>query len=102
VSKCKSLNCRRIQCDEIWTFFRMKQARIRALRIGPWTFVAIDPDTRSIPAYRVGKRTRETAVAFMPDLSSGHNTQALSRSERYRALELCSVKRSAAANSTFH
>jgi transposase-like protein len=34
-----------------------------------WTFVAIDPDTKLIPAYRVGKRTRETAVAFMTDLS---------------------------------
>jgi IS1 family transposase len=31
--------------------------------------VAIDPDTKLIPAYRVGKRTRETAVAFMTDLS---------------------------------
>jgi IS1 family transposase len=34
-----------------------------------WTFVAIDPDTKLVPAYRVGKRTRETAVAFMADLS---------------------------------
>ena len=31
--------------------------------------MAIDPDTKLIPAYRVGKRTRETAVAFMTDLS---------------------------------
>jgi IS1 family transposase len=34
-----------------------------------WTFVAIDPETKLIPAYRVGKRTRENAVAFMTDLS---------------------------------
>jgi hypothetical protein len=34
-----------------------------------WTFVAIDPDTKLIPAYRVGKRSRENAVAFMTDLS---------------------------------
>ena len=25
-----------------------------------WTFVAIDPDTKLVPAYRVGKRTRTT------------------------------------------
>jgi hypothetical protein len=31
--------------------------------------VAIDPDTKLVPAYRVGKRTRETAVAFMTDRS---------------------------------
>jgi len=69
-----NLDCRRIQCDEIWTFCRMKQARIPRFtdrtKIGDqWTFVAIDPDTKLIPAYRVGKRTRETAVAFMTDLS---------------------------------
>jgi IS1 family transposase len=70
----RDLDCRRIQCDEIWTFCRMKQARIPRFadrtKIGDqWTFVAIDPDTKLIPAYRVGKRTRETAVAFMTDLS---------------------------------
>ena len=31
--------------------------------------MAIDPDTKLIPAYRVGKRTRDNAVAFMTDLS---------------------------------
>ncbi len=70
----RNLDCRHIQCDEIWTFCRMKQAQIPRFtdrtKIGDqWTFVAIDPDTKLIPAYRVGKRTRETAVAFMTDLS---------------------------------
>src|SRR5439155_23609315 len=35
----------------------------------PWTFVAIDAETKLVPAYRVGKRTRDHAVAFMTDLS---------------------------------
>ena len=70
----RDLDCRRIQCDEIWTFCRMKQARIPRFtdrtKIGDqWTFVAIDPDTKLAPAYRVGKRTGDTAVAFMTDLS---------------------------------
>jgi hypothetical protein len=34
-----------------------------------WTFVAIDPETKLIPSYRVGKRTRSNAMAFMTDLS---------------------------------
>ena len=34
-----------------------------------WTFVALDPDTKLVPSYRVGKRTRENAAAFMVDLS---------------------------------
>lgn len=33
------------------------------------TFVALDPDTKLVPAYRVGKRTQPHAVAFMTDLS---------------------------------
>jgi IS1 family transposase len=70
----RNLECRRIQCDEIWTFCRMKQARIPRFadrtKVGDqWTFVAIDPETKLVPAYRVGKRSRETAVAFMTDLS---------------------------------
>src|SRR5262249_20894684 len=34
-----------------------------------WTFVALDADSKLVPVYRVGKRTRETAVAFIADLS---------------------------------
>jgi IS1 family transposase len=70
----RNLDCRRIQCDEIWSFVKVKQARIPRFtdrtKIGDqWTFVAIDPDTKLVPAYRVGKRTRDNAVAFMTDLS---------------------------------
>ena len=31
--------------------------------------VAIDPETKLVPAYRVGKRTGDNAVAFMTELS---------------------------------
>lgn len=70
----RDLRCQRIQVDEIWSFVRMKQAHIPSglehTRIGDqWTFVALDADTKLVPAYRVGKRTRENAVAFMGDLS---------------------------------
>ena len=34
-----------------------------------WTFVALDPETKLIPSYRVGKRDRPNAIAFMTDLS---------------------------------
>jgi IS1 family transposase len=40
-----------------------------ARRGDQWTFVAIDAETKLVPAYRVGKRTREHAIAFMGDLS---------------------------------
>ena len=70
----RDLNCQRIQVDEIWSYVQKKQRWVTPEddrnRVGDmWTFVAVDPDTKLIPAYRVGKRTRVHAVAFMSDLS---------------------------------
>ncbi len=70
----RELSCRHIQVDEIWSFVGKKQRWITPQddrsRLGDmWTFVALDPDTKLIPAYRVGKRTRPHAMAFMQDLS---------------------------------
>ena len=70
----RDLSCERIQVDEIWSYVQKKQAQVTRQddrsRVGDmWTFVALDPDTKLIPAYRVGKRTRVDAVAFMVDLS---------------------------------
>jgi IS1 family transposase len=70
----RELPCQRIQVDEIWSFVGKKQRWITPQddrsRLGDmWTFVALDPDTKLVPAYRVGKRTRPHAVAFMTDLS---------------------------------
>src|SRR5580704_13284455 len=70
----RDLNCQRIQCDEIWSFVKVKQGHIKPgtdrTKIGDqWTFVAIDAETKLVPAYLVGKRTRENAITFMTDLS---------------------------------
>src|SRR5689334_3878070 len=72
--KMRNLPCERIQVDEIWSYVRKKQSRLQpgeSVRAGDfWTFVAIDPATKLIPSYRVGKRTRENAIRFMDDLAS--------------------------------
>jgi IS1 family transposase len=70
----RHLSCERNQVDEICSYVQKKQTRVTRLddraRVGDvWTFVALDPDTKLIPAYRVGKRTHVDAVAFMGDLS---------------------------------
>lgn len=70
----RNLGCKRIQVDEIWSYVGKKQRNVascdnRNLVGDQWTFVAIDPDTKLIPAYRVGKRTKPHAIAFMSDLS---------------------------------
>lgn len=70
----RSLTCRRIQIDEIWAYVAKKQRHLAAAddrsRVGDqWTFVALDPKTKLIPAFRVGKRDLGTATAFLCDLS---------------------------------
>lgn len=70
----RNLACERIQVDEIWSYVGKKQREVastddRALVGDQWTFVAIDPDTKIVPAYRIGKRSKANAVAFITDLS---------------------------------
>lgn len=72
----RNLNCRRIQCDEIWSFCGMKQRQVpdeRADEFGigdVWTWVAIDADTKLVPCWLVGNRDTQTAKAFIGDLAS--------------------------------
>ncbi|HUZ32582.1 MAG TPA: hypothetical protein VMV19_10870 [Xanthobacteraceae bacterium] len=47
--------------------------------------MAIDPDTKLVPAYRVGKRTRDNAVAFMTDLSERLNNRVQISSDSLRS-----------------
>lgn len=70
----RNLSCKRIQVDEIWAFVAKKQRHLLPgddrSRVGDqWTFVALDPDTKLIPSFRVGKRDLGSATAFLSDLS---------------------------------
>ncbi len=72
--KMRDLPCRRIQVDEIWSFVQKKQRHITMMddpaRVGDqYTFVALDPETKIVPSYRIGKRDLPNAVAFLNDLS---------------------------------
>ena len=71
--KMRGLSCKRIQCDEIWSYVRKKQAHLKpgeGPRAGDfWTWVALDPDTKLVPTYRVSKRSHADGIAFMCDLS---------------------------------
>src|SRR5260370_35883497 len=57
-----NLPCKRVQCDEIWSFVYAKQKnvtqKIAARRIAGdvWTWVAMDAATKLVCAYLVGKR----------------------------------------------
>lgn len=69
-----NLDSDRIELDELWAFVGKKQRHVTADddkgRVGDqWTWVAIDADTKLVPAFYVGKRDRESAEAFISDLA---------------------------------
>jgi IS1 family transposase len=71
-ARMRNLRCQHIQSDEIWTFVAKKQRHVKAEdspEVGDaWVFVAIDAETKLIPAYVVGKRDRETTYNFLTTL----------------------------------
>jgi len=71
----RDLHCNRIEVDEIWAFVAKKSKNVQESddwsRIGDqYTFVALDPETKLIPCYKVGKRTAYTTMQFVDDLAS--------------------------------
>jgi len=67
-----SLNSKRVQCDEIWSFVYAKQKNIPDGKTGigdVWTWVGIDADSRLIVSWLVGNRDAESAKSFMHDVA---------------------------------
>lgn len=72
-AKMRDLSCDHLQLDEIWGFIGKKQRNTHiddSPELGDvWTFCAIDAKTKLVPSFKVGKRTQETADAFISDLA---------------------------------
>lgn len=70
----RELPCAKIEVDEIWGFVGKKERNVTATdsaELGDvWTWVAIDPVSKAVPSFRVGKRTPSDANAFMADVAS--------------------------------
>jgi IS1 family transposase len=68
----RNLTCKRIQCDEIWSFYYAKDKNLPADKKGGsvWTWVAIDADTKLVPCWRIGARDPWNGQTFMHDLKS--------------------------------
>lgn len=69
----RGLNCKRIQCDEIWSFVGAKEKNVteesKAQGWGDvWTWVALDAETKLVPCWFVGQRDAGCAYHFMHDL----------------------------------
>ncbi len=71
----KNLPCKRIQCDEIWSFVYSKDKNVPAGKKGQfgygdvWTWVAIDADTKLFLCWHIGQRNSKAARTFIDDLA---------------------------------
>lgn len=72
-----NLPCKRVQCDEIWSFVAAKERNVtdkvreRSAQAGDaWTWVAMDADTKLVCSWMVGRRDSVTASDFVNDLQS--------------------------------
>ncbi len=72
----RDLSCKRLQCDEIWSFCYAKEKNVPDDKKGHfgygdiYTWTAICEDTKLIPTWYVGKRDMQSAVVFMKDLAN--------------------------------
>ena len=69
-----NLPCRRVQCDEFWSFIYAREKHVPTAKAAPewagdvWTWVAICADTKLVPCWHVGGRDGDHAFEFMADL----------------------------------
>src|SRR3989344_9637713 len=71
----RNLTCKRIQCDEIWSFCYAKDKNVPKDKRGQfgygdmWTWTAICADSKLVPCWLVGRRNTATAKEFMLNLA---------------------------------
>ncbi len=72
----QNLPCKRVQCDEIWSFVYSKQKNVPQemqdhFGVGDvWTWVAMCADTKIVPCWHVDNRGAAAAKSFIDDLAS--------------------------------
>ncbi len=72
----RDLTCRRIQCDEVWSFVYAKEKNVPDEHKGEfgygdvWTWTAIDADSKLVLSWLVGTRDYECAKVFIEDVAS--------------------------------
>jgi hypothetical protein len=87
----RNLTCKRIQCNEIWSFCGMKEKNVPEDKKGQlgygdvYTWTAIDADTKLVPSWYVGKRDYPSGKLFIQDLADrlAHRVQ-LTTDVRFR------------------
>src|SRR3990167_6165084 len=86
----RHLPCRRIECDEVWSFCYAKAKNVPEEKRGQfgfgdvWTWVAMDADTKLICSWLVGTRDAGCAYDFMQDLASRLKNRVQLTTDGYR------------------
>ena len=72
--KMYGIRCEAVECDEIWTFVGKKEGVMKAdeRKANPefgdqYTYIALDPASKLIPAFHVGKRGSSYTNRFIQD-----------------------------------
>jgi len=72
----QDLPCKVVEADEIWSYCYAKQKNVLEQFKGTpgygdvWTFTAVCADTKLVPSWLVGERTKYDAAVFLEDLAS--------------------------------
>jgi IS1 family transposase len=71
----QNLPCKVVEADEIWSYCYSKQKNVPEQFKGTpgygdvWTFTAVCADTKLVPSWLVGERTKDDAEVFLTDLA---------------------------------
>lgn len=71
----RNLTCRRVQCDEVWSFCYAKNKNVPDEHKGEfgygdvWTWVALDADSKLVVCWFLGKRDADDAFTFIANLA---------------------------------
>jgi len=86
----RHLSCKRIECDEIWSFCYAKERNVPEEHKGKlgygdvWTFVAIDADSKLCLTWLVGWRDPENAFDFALDIRRRLSTRVQLTTDGHR------------------
>lgn len=87
----KNLPCKKIQCDEIWSFCYSKDKNVPKDKQGKfgfgdvWTWTAICADTKLVPSWYIGNRDLPAAKLFMKDLQGRLKNRVQLTTDGYKA-----------------
>jgi IS1 family transposase len=87
----RSVNAKRVQVDEIWSFTYAKEKNVAKAKAAPsgagdtWTWTAIEADTKLIVSFFVGGRDGDCAKWFMDDVAARLSTRVQLTSDGHKA-----------------